>query len=81
MTSRQDQLARRRERLVQEIGDERERLARTLDRLRQQAALAGLGVLATRLLGRSRWFRWLAAATAAAAVAFPLASRLWAARR
>jgi hypothetical protein len=81
MITRLDVLAGRRAALVEEIGVERERMAQALDSLRTQAALAGVGMLATRVLGRTRWFRWLAAAAAVASIALPLAARQFAGRR
>lgn len=81
MNARLDGIARRRALLVQEIASERERMAQTLGSLRAQLAIAGIGLLATRLLRRSRWFRLLSAAAAVASVALPAVARLLAARR
>ena len=81
MNARLDGIARRRALLVQEIAGERERMAQTLSTLRAQVALAGVGLLATRLLRRSRWFRLLSSAAAVFSVALPVVARLLAARR
>jgi hypothetical protein len=81
MKTRLAAIARRRAALLHEIEGERERVAATLDGLRTQLALAGVGLLAGRLLRRSRWMRLLAAAAAVASVTLPVAARLLAARR
>jgi hypothetical protein len=81
MNVRLDAIGRRRVLLLQEITGERERTAQTLSSLRSQVALAGVGILAARLLRRSRWFRLFSAAAAVASVALPVVARLLAARR
>jgi hypothetical protein len=81
VNARLDAIARRRELLVQQIADEREAMAQALSSLRAQAAIAGVGLLATRLLRRTRWFRALSSIAAVASLALPVVSRLLAARR
>jgi len=81
MIGRLESLAGRRAVLVAEIGLEREAMAQALVAARNQLALAGLGLLAVRLLRRSRWFRVLSAGAAMASVVLPVAARLLAARR
>jgi len=78
MNTRRHAIAQRRAALVREIALERERTAALLGELRTQLALAGLGLVAGRLLGRSRWLRLLALGSAAA---IPLVARFLAARR
>jgi hypothetical protein len=81
VNARLDGVAQRRELLVQEIAGERERMARTLSSLRAQVAIAGAGLLATRLLRRTRWFGLLSSIAAVASIALPVVARLVAARR
>jgi hypothetical protein len=79
--ARLESFARRRAVLVAEIELEREAMARALAAAGKQVALAGLGLLAVRLLRRSRWFRVLSAGAAMASLALPVAARLLATRR
>jgi hypothetical protein len=81
MIARLESCARRRAVLVAEIELEREAMAQALVAAGKQVALAGLGLLAVRLLRRNRWFRMLSAGAAMASLALPVAARLLAARR
>ncbi|HKB54463.1 MAG TPA: hypothetical protein VKD22_10710 [Ramlibacter sp.] len=81
MITRLDAIVHRRTALVQEIADERDRMATLADSLRTQFAIAGLGLLATRVLRRSRWFRILSGAGAVMAAVLPFMARLVARRR
>lgn len=81
MNTRLQVIVHRREALVREIALERDRSAALLAELRTQLALAGLALLAGRLLRRSRWPRVLAAGSAVAAGILPLAARWLATRR
>jgi hypothetical protein len=81
MKSRFAAIAQRRLALVEEIGLERERMAAALEGLRKQVAMAGLGLLASRLLGRSRWLRLAAVAAMAVSAAGPLLVRFLSTRR
>lgn len=78
MNTRRQAIAQRRAALVREIALERGRTAVLLDELRTQLALAGLGLVAGRLLSRSGWPRLLALGCAAV---IPLVTRFLAARR
>lgn len=81
MNTRLQLMAQRRAALVREIALERDRSAALAAELRTQLALAGLALLAGRLLRRSRWARLLAAGSAVAAGILPLAARWLATRR
>ena len=81
MNARLQAIERRRTALVHEIALERDRSAALLAELRTQLALAGLAMVAGRLLRRSRWARLLALGSAVAAGILPLAARWLAARR
>lgn len=81
MNARLAAIARRRADLVEEIALERDELAQVLLQVRTQIALAGVVMLATRLLRRSRWLRLLGAAGAVLAAALPLVARAFANRR
>lgn len=81
MNTRLQAMARRRAELVREIALERDRSAARLAELRTQLALAGLALLAGRLLRRSRWARVLALGSAVATGILPLAARWLATRR
>ena len=76
MITRLDSIVQRRAALVQEIAAEREGMAALVDSLRTQFAVAGLGLLATRVLRRSRWFRVLTGAGAVIAAVLPFMARL-----
>lgn len=80
MNTRLVALSSRRAALVDEMARERERMAALIDGLRTQVAIAGLGLLAGRLLRRSRWLRLLAAGGALLAASLPLVARLLPAR-
>jgi hypothetical protein len=80
MIARLPALANRRAALVDEMAQERERMAALIDGVRTQLAIAGLGLLAARLLRRSRWLRLLAGGGAVLAAAVPLLARLRPAR-
>ena len=75
MNARLAAIARRRVALVEEIDAQREELARAALQARTQIALAGVVMLATRLLRRSRWLRLLGAAGAVVATALPFVAR------
>jgi hypothetical protein len=81
MNARLAAIARRRVDLVEEIAAQRDELAQVLLQVRKQIALAGVLMLATRLLRRSRWLRLLGAAGAVAAAALPLVARAFPTRR
>ncbi|HEY0883796.1 MAG TPA: hypothetical protein VGE20_00855 [Ramlibacter sp.] len=81
MNARLQAIVQRRAALVREIALERDRSAALLAELRTQLALAGLALIAGRLLRRSRWARRLALVSAVAAGVLPLAARWLAARR
>jgi hypothetical protein len=81
MNARLAAIARRRVDLVEEIAAQRDELAQVLLQVRTQIALAGVLMLATRLLRRSRWLRLLGAAGAVAAAALPLVARAFPTRR
>lgn len=81
MNTRLDAIARRQAVLIDEIAGERDRMTSLIDGLRTQVAIAGLGLLAGRLLRRSRWLRMLAAGGAVVAAALPLLAGLLAKRR
>lgn len=81
MNARLQVIAQRRAALVREIALHRDRTAAQVAELRTQLALAGLALLAGRLLRRSRWARILALGSAVAAGVAPLAARWLAARR
>lgn len=81
MNARLHAIERRRVVLVREIALERDRSAALLAELRTQLALAGLALLAGRLLRRSRWARLLALGSAVATGIVPLATRWLASRR
>ena len=81
MIARLASCARRRAELVAEIELQREATAQALAGAGKQVALAGLGLLAIRLLRRTPWFRRLSAGAAIASVVLPIAARLLAARR
>jgi hypothetical protein len=61
--------------LVDEIAAQRDDLAQLLLEVRTQMALAGVVMLASRLLRRSRWLRLLGAAGAVLVTALPLLAR------
>ena len=73
-------LAQRRVALLDEMAQERDRIAGLAATIGTQVAIAGLGLVATRLLRRSRWLRLLAGAGAVLAAALPLVARLLPAR-
>jgi hypothetical protein len=75
MNERLAAIARRRAALAEEIAAERDELAHVLLHVRTQIAFAGVVMLATRLLRRSRWLRLLGAAGAVVAAALPLVAR------
>jgi hypothetical protein len=75
MNERLAAIARRRAALAEEIAAERDELAHVLLQVRTQIAFAGVVMLATRLLRRSRWLRLLGAAGAVVAAALPLVAR------
>jgi hypothetical protein len=75
MNERLAAIARRRAALAEEIAAERDELAQVLLQVRTQIAFAGVVMLATRLLRRSRWLRLLGAAGAVVAAALPLVAR------
>jgi hypothetical protein len=81
MNARLAAIARRRVDLVEEIAAQRDELAQVLLQVRKQIALAGVLMLATRLLRRSRWLHLLGAAGAVAAAALPLVARAFPTRR
>ena len=81
MNTRLQAIAQRRAALVREIAIQRDRSAAQLAELRTQLALAGLALVAARLLRRSRWPRLRAAGSAVATAILPLAARWLAARR
>lgn len=81
MNTRLQAIVQRRAALVREIALERDRSAARLAELRTQLALAGLALLAGRLLRRSRWARLLALGSAIATGILPLATRWLASRR
>ena len=74
-------IAQRRLALVDEIALERERMAAALDDLRKQVAMVGVGLLVSRLLGRSRWLRLAAVGAMAVSAAGPLLARFLSSRR
>lgn len=74
-------IAHRRLALVDEIALEREHMAATLDSLRKQAAMAGLGLMVSRFFGRSRWLRLAALGAVAVSMAGPLLARFLPTRR
>ena len=80
MISRIEAIARRRAVLVDEIEIERGRLAMTLDTVGRQLALATMGIMVGRLLGRSRWLRIAAVCASALSMAGPLLARFFPAR-
>jgi hypothetical protein len=75
MNERLAAIARRRVALVDEIAAQRDDLAQLLLEVRTQMALAGVVMLASRLLRRSRWLRMLGAAGAVLVTALPLLAR------
>jgi hypothetical protein len=75
MNERLAAIARRRVALVDEIAAQRDDLAQLLLEVRTQMALAGVVMLASRLLRRSRWLRLLGAAGAVLVTALPLLAR------
>lgn len=81
MNTRLQLIVQRRAALVREIALERDRSAALLAEVRSQLALAGLALVAGRLLRRSRWARLLALGSAVAAGILPLVARWLAARR
>ncbi|NKE65763.1 hypothetical protein RAMLITH_08000 [Ramlibacter sp. RBP-2] len=81
MNTRLQAIVRRRAALVREIALQRDRSAALLAQLRTQLALAGVALVAGRLLRRSRWARLLALGSAVAGGLLPLAARWLAARR
>jgi hypothetical protein len=81
MNARQAALSRRRAVLVGEIDAQRDAMAEVFVQLRTQLALAGLAMLAARLLRRSRWLRLLTAGGAVLVAALPLLARLLPDRR
>jgi hypothetical protein len=80
-TTRLAALSQRRAALVEEIAAERDRMSALVASLRTQFAIAGLALLAGRLMRRSRWLRLLATGGAALAAVLPLLARLVPARR
>jgi hypothetical protein len=80
MRSHFDAIARRRSQLVEEIALERIRVAITLENLRKEMALAGLGLMASHFIGRHRWLRIAAMGVLAVALSGPLLARLLPAR-
>jgi hypothetical protein len=80
-TTRLAALSQRRAALVEEIAAERDRMSALVTSLRTQLAIAGLALLAGRLMRRSRWLRLLATGGAALAAVLPLLARLVPARR
>jgi hypothetical protein len=80
-TTRLAALSQRRAALVEEIAAERDRMSALVTGLRTQLAIAGLALLAGRLMRRSRWLRLLATGGAALAAVLPLLARLVPARR
>jgi hypothetical protein len=80
MNGRLAAIADRRAALLDEMALERERVAALVDGLRTQLAIAGLGLLAARLVRRSRWLRLLAGGGAVIAAVVPLLARLLPAR-
>lgn len=81
MIARLRAITLRRAALIDEIGGERDRMTALIDSLRTQIAIAGLGLLAGRLLRRTHWLRMLAAGGTVIAAALPLLARLFAGRR
>lgn len=75
MITRRSAIAQRRSALLLEIADERDRTAALIAELRTQVAIAALGLLAGRLLQRSRWLRLFAAGGAVLTAALPLFAR------
>jgi hypothetical protein len=75
MNERLAAIARRRAALAEEIAAERDELAHVLLQVRTQIAFAGVVMLATLLLRRSRWLRLLGAAGAVLVTALPLLAR------
>jgi hypothetical protein len=75
MNERLAAIARRRVALVDEIAAQRDDLAQLLLEVRTQMALAGVVMLASRLLRRSRWLPLLGAAGAVLVTALPLLAR------
>lgn len=81
MNARLAAIAQRRAALVEDIAVQRDELAQALLQVRTQVALAGVVMLATRLLRRSRWLRVLGTAGAIVAAALPLLARAFPNRR
>jgi len=81
MNTRLQLIVDRRAALVREIALERDRSAARLAELRTQLALAGVALVAGRLIARSRWARWLAVGSTVAGAIVPLAARWFASRR
>lgn len=76
MNPRLETIARRRGQLIAEIAGERVQLRVALGAVRQRAALAGLGLMAGRLVARYPWMRLLAVAGFAAYAARHVLARL-----
>lgn len=75
MNTRLAEIARLRAALVDEIAVHRDRMAEVVVQLRNGFALAGVAMLAARLLRRSRWLRLLTVGGAVLAAALPLLRR------
>jgi hypothetical protein len=69
-------LTARRAALLEEMAQERDGMGELLGAVRTQLAIAGLGLMAGRLLRRSRWLRLLAGGSALFAAALPVVARL-----
>jgi hypothetical protein len=75
MNARLAAISRRRNALVDEIAEHRDRMAEVIVQLRTRFALAGVAMLAARLMRRSRWLRLFAVGGAVLAAALPLLRR------